>query len=48
MEEGIASLSEKIGTTQGNTQPQGRSNFGYGFNAYNPWMFGGSNRFGYG
>jgi hypothetical protein len=46
MEEGIASLSDKIGTAQGNTQPQRRSNFG--FNSYNPWMFGGFGRFGYG
>jgi len=46
MEEGIASLSDKMGTTQGNTQPQRRSNFG--FNSYNPWMFGGFGRFGYG
>jgi hypothetical protein len=48
MEEGIASLSDKIGTTQGNTQPQGRPNFGYGFNAYSPWMFGGFGRGRYG
>ena len=48
VEEGIASLSDKIGTTQGNTQPQGRPNFGYGFNAYSPWMFGGFGRGRYG
>ena len=48
MEEGITSLSDKIGTTQGNTQPQGRPNFGYGFNAYSPWMFGGFGRGRYG
>jgi len=48
MEEGIASLSDKIGTTQGNTQPPGRPNFGYGFNAYSPWMFGGFGRGRYG
>ena len=48
VEEGIASLSDKIGTTQGNTQPQGMPNFGYGFNAYSPWMFGGFGRGRYG
>jgi len=48
VEEGIASLSDKIGTTQGNTQPQGTPNFGYGFNAYTPWMFGGFGRGRYG
>ena len=48
VEEGISSLSDKIGTTQGNTQPQGTPNFGYGFNAYSPWMFGGFGRGRYG